>query len=44
MEQTELQRRLEAILFAAGEPVEINRLSASLEIDKKDIMIHKTLS
>lgn len=38
MEQTELQRRLEAILFAAGEPVEISRLSASLEIDKKDII------
>ena len=38
MEQTELQRRLEAILFAAGEPVEISRLSASLEIDKKDIV------
>ena len=38
MEQTELQRRLEAILFAAGEPVEISRLSASLELDKKDII------
>ena len=38
MEQTELQRRLEAILFAAGEPVEISRLSASLEIDKADII------
>ena len=38
MEQTDLQRRLEAILFAAGEPVEISRLSASLEIDKKDII------
>ena len=38
MEQTELQRRLEAILFAAGEPVDISRLSASLEIDKADII------
>jgi len=38
MEQTELQRRLEAILFAAGEPVEISRLAASLELDKKDII------
>ena len=38
MEQTELQRRLEAILFAAGEPVEISRLSTALEIDKKDII------
>ena len=37
MEQEELQRVLEAILFAAGEPVEISRLSASLEIDAKDI-------
>ena len=38
MEQAELKRRLEAILFAAGEPVEITRLAASLEIDKKDII------
>ena len=37
MEQEELQRVLEAILFAAGEPVEISRLSASLEVDAKDI-------
>ena len=37
MEQSELQRILEAILFAAGEPVEISRLSAALEIDAKEI-------
>ena len=37
MEQGELQRVLEAILFAAGEPVEISRLAASLEIDPKEI-------
>ena len=37
MEQTELQRIIEAILFAAGERVEISRLSASLEVDEKDI-------
>lgn len=37
MEQGELQRILEAILFAAGEPVEISRLSAALEIDSADI-------
>ena len=38
MEQSELQRILEAILFAAGEPVEISRLSATLEVDESDIV------
>ena len=38
MEQSELQRILEAILFAAGEPVEISRLSATLEVDECDIV------
>lgn len=38
MEQSELQRILEAILFAAGEPVEISRLSATLEVDEGDIV------
>ena len=38
MEQSELQRILEAILFAAGEPVDISRLSESLEADEKDII------
>ena len=38
MEQTELQRVIEAILFAAGEPVEIAQLSHVLEADEKDII------
>lgn len=38
MEQSELQRILEAILFAAGEPVEISRLAASVEVDEADIV------
>ena len=33
MEQTELQRAIEAILFAAGERVEVSRLSTALEVD-----------
>ena len=37
MEQSELQRIIEAILFAAGERVEISRLAAALETDEKDI-------
>ena len=37
MEQTELQRILEAILFAAGEPVEVARLATVLEVDEADI-------
>ncbi len=37
MERSELQRILEAILFAAGEPVEIARLSAVLEIDENEV-------
>ena len=37
MEQTELQRILEAILFAAGEPVEVSRLAMVLEVDEADI-------
>ena len=38
MEQTELQRIIEAILFAAGEPVELSRLAMVLETDETDIM------
>ena len=38
MEQTELQRAIEAILFAAGEPVEISRLAFALETDECDIV------
>ena len=37
MELTELQRAIEAVLFAAGERVEISRLSMALEVDEKDI-------
>lgn len=37
MELNELQRILEAILFAAGEPVDISRLAASVEVDESDI-------
>ena len=37
MEQIELQRAIEAILFAAGERVETSRLAMSLEMDEKDI-------
>ena len=38
MEQTELQRAIEAILFAAGERIEISRLSTVLEVDEADVI------
>ena len=38
MEQIELQRAIEAILFEAGERVEIAQLVGVLEADKKDII------
>lgn len=38
MEQTELQRAIEAILFAAGERMDISRLAMVLEVDEKDII------
>ena len=38
MEQTELQRIIEAILFAAGERGEISRLAYVLETDEADII------
>ena len=38
MEQTELQRAIEAILFAAGERIETSRLAAVLEVDEADIV------
>ena len=38
MEQTELQRIIEAILFASGERVEISRLAFALEADESDIV------
>lgn len=37
MDQTELQRGIEAILFAAGEPVEVSRLAMALEADPADV-------
>ena len=33
MEQTELERVAEAILFAAGEPVELERIAMAAECD-----------
>jgi len=38
MELTELQRAIEAILFAAGERVEIQRLCATMEADESDVI------
>lgn len=38
MEMNELQRAIEAILFAAGERAEVSRLSMTLEVDEKDII------
>lgn len=37
MEYSELQRAIEAILFAAGERVEISRLAAVFEVDEDEI-------
>jgi len=37
MELEELQRAIEAILFAAGERIDISRLAAALETDEADI-------
>ena len=37
MDMTQLQRAIEAILFAAGEPIEIQRLAFALETDPADI-------
>ena len=38
MEQSELQRILEAILFAAGERMDTSRLAAVLETDEAEIV------
>lgn len=38
MEKTELQRAIEAILFAAGERIEVSRLAAALETDEAEII------
>ncbi len=37
MEQNDLQRTIMAVLFAAGEPVDAGRLSASLAVDEDEI-------
>lgn len=37
MERTELERIIEAILFAAGEPVELNRIAAAAEADPQEV-------
>ena len=37
MEQTELERAIEAILFAAGECVELSRLAMALETDEDEV-------
>ena len=37
MDQEQLQRAAEAILFAAGERVELSRLAMALEADEKDV-------
>ena len=37
MELNELQRVLEAILFAAGEPIEISRLASTVEVDESEV-------
>ena len=37
MEQSQIQRILEAILFASGERMEISRLAAVLEVDENEI-------
>ena len=39
METEQLQRAIEAILFAAGERVEISRLAAVLETDESEIIL-----
>ena len=38
MDMEQLQRAIEAILFAAGERVELSRLAMALETDEKDIV------
>ena len=37
MERSELERIIEAILFAAGEPVEISRIAAAAEADLEEV-------
>ena len=42
MELTQLHRGIEAILFAAGEPVEVSRLSFALEADPDEVITAAT--
>lgn len=37
MERTEIERGLEAILFAAGEPVELERIASAMECDPDEV-------
>ena len=39
MEQIELQRAIEAILFASGERIELSRLAMALEADERDVEV-----
>lgn len=39
MELTDLQRAIEAVLFAAGEPVSLARLAATFETDESDVAV-----
>ncbi len=39
MDQKDLQRVIEAILFASGERIEVSRLAAVLGVDEKDICL-----
>lgn len=38
MERTELERIVEAILFASGEPVELSRLAMATECDEEEVV------
>ena len=38
MEQIELQKAIEAILFAAGERIDVSRLAMVLETDEQEVM------
>ena len=37
MEQNELQRAIMAVLFAAGEPVDVKRMAFAMETDEEEI-------
>ena len=39
MEQSELQRIVEAVLFASGGPVEVSRLALTAQVDEKDVEV-----